>query len=202
MLILASVAVAPRIDDPANVTMVLAAYAEDEVSVRISSVSGAAGAWALVLGFANVHHFIGTGSGAAWGRLGFYGLILGAAGVSAAAGLRLGGVAVSDVLPDLTPGTSATAEALISFAGGAWMLGQAAIWSALIMIGIAWTRTDLYARKWSWPLLILGLALASIAWVRLVVGFDATLEAASDVATAVLGLWAVAAGATAARKAW
>ena len=62
ILVLVGTILVPRADDPGAVASVLAAYSGDEGSARVGTLAGSVGIWALVLGFANVHHFIGSGS--------------------------------------------------------------------------------------------------------------------------------------------
>ena len=168
VLLLASVALAPRPDDPADLASVQAAYATGETGAKTALLAGAAGAWALVLGFAHVHHHIGHGAGAALGRLAFYGFIVGVSILSAGAGAGLGAVEAA------VAGTGATSS--VETATGIAMLGMAAMWSALVLEGIAWSR--------------------------IVAGPSAEVELMLTAVTGALGAWAFAIGIWTARKAW
>ncbi len=171
---------------------------------RVGVGSGIVGIWSLVLGFANVHHFIGFGSGAAWGRLGFYALIIGAAGLTAAGGITLGAVDASAVWAGASlEGEFNGVEALILGAQNTVNLSTIAFWTALVFVGIAWTRTEIYPKWASWPLLLLGFVSTLLAVLRLMgYGGADIIYSLIEIVSGLVGIWALVAGAWLARRAW
>jgi len=87
----------PRISDPSNTQEVLQQLGSKELLVQIYCVLVAVGFWAVMVGVAGVYRSITTGAGAAWARLGFYGILVGTAvfTVAAALGLARAGAAAN-----------------------------------------------------------------------------------------------------------
>ena len=195
VLILTGTVIVPRADDPDAVASVLAAYSSDETAARVATLADAVGVWALVLGFANVHHFIGFGSGAAWGRIGFYGLILGAAGLTTAGAVTLGAVEASvDWTTSPTDTTLGAATSLVHASQSAFTISSLGFWTAVTFVGIAWTQTDVYEKWSSWPLLVLAVASLGLSLARVAVDPNASLEATSGILVGLLSMWAIVSG--------
>lgn len=199
ILLLVGVGLTPRADDPASVVSVLTAYAEDESLATFGIVSGTAGIWVLVLGFANVHHFIGFGAGAAWGRIGFYSLIISASAMTAAGGLSLG---VVESAASVVAGDVGSLDGLVIVSQNMQEYASVGLWTSLILTGIAWTRTDVYPKWASWSLLILAAASTMLASARVTSERSEGLEILVVAGVAIVGVWAIAAGAWLARKGW
>ena len=203
ILVLVGTILVPRADDPGAVASVLAAYSGDEGSARVGTLAGSVGIWALVLGFANVHHFIGSGSGAAWGRIGFYGLILGAAGLTAAHAATLGTVEASgDWAMSPTDSALGAATGLVLASQSAFALSSLAFWTAVTFVGFAWTRSAVYETWSAWPLLAIAVASLGFALVRLAVDADKILEAGAAILVGLVAVWAIGSGGWLAYKAW
>lgn len=203
ILTVVAIAIFPQAKDPSNLLSHVVAYSDKETLAQLGVLSRTVGVWALVLGFANVHHFIGQGAGAAWARLGFYGLVIGAAGLTAAGGLAYGAIqaAVSWSIAPADP-TFSVAGGLVIGSLNAFNLSVVAFWAALVFVGIAWTRTDIYPQWASWPLLILGIVGAVMGLARLFVDTTSTFELVFSFSAGLTGIWAVVVGIWLARRSW
>ena len=192
-------AILPRAGDPESLSSSLAALSTNEMLAELGALGMAAGGWALVVGFSNIHHFIRVGAGAAWARLGFYELVIGIAALTVAEGLSLAAVEAA----------ARSAEVPFSVAGGLLLASEmtfdisvVALWSALILVGIAWTRTDVYPKTAAWSLLALGVATTALGLGRLLIEPTITAELILAVLVGLTSVWAIMVGIWSARKAW
>ena len=203
ILTLVANAIYPRASDAAGLMSDVVAYSENEVVVRLGALSWAVGMWVLVAGLTNTHHFIRFGAGAAWARLGFYQLVIGSATMTVSAALALGALEAA-----ITWG-AAPVDQTFSIAGSLYLasswtfdLSIIAFWTALLIVAIAWTRTDAYPRWGSWSPLVLGLGAVAMGWTRLFVNPGPTLEIVFAITIGLTSIWAIAVGGWAVRKAW
>lgn len=189
--------------DPNSLLSNVLTYSENETLGRLGALTRAIGIWAMVVGFTNVHHFIRVGAGAAWARVGFYGLVIGGSGLTVAAGLAFAAIQAAvgwaAAPSDLTLGT---ANSLFLASRSAYDLSVVAFWSALIVVGFAWTRTDVYPSWAAWSLLGLGVATAAMGLVRLFVNTTTTTELALVILVGLTSVWAIVVGIWLCRKAW
>ena len=199
LLILVANAILPRAADPGSLSSSLAALSTNETLAELGALGMAAGGWALVVGFSNIHHFIRLGAGAALARLGFYELVIGIAALTVAEGLLLAAVEAA----------ARSAEVPFRVAGGLWLASQmtfdlsvVALWSALILFGIAWTRTDVYPKTAAWSLLAIGVATTALGMGRLFIEPTAAVEVILAVLVGLTSVWAIVVGIWSAHKAW
>lgn len=191
-----------RAVDPNSLASTVLTYSDNELLGKIGALARAVGIWAMVVGFTNVHHFIRVGAGAAWARVGFYGLVIGGSGLTVAEGLAFGAIQAAAgwaaAPADLTLGT---ANSLFLASRSTYDLSVIAFWSALLVIGFAWTRTNVYPLWAAWSLLGLGAWTTALAIVRL---FNATAALGLAIALPIglTSVWAVVVGIWLTRKAW
>lgn len=192
-----------RAVDPNSLPWNLTAYSDNETLGQLGALTRATGIWAMVVGFTNVHHFIRVGAGAAWARVGFYGLVIGGSGLTVAEGLALGSVDAAvgwaAAPADLTWGTATT---LLLASRSIYDLSVIAFWSALIVVGFAWTRTNVYPSWAAWSLLGFGVATTAMGLVHLFVSATTTLELALVIPVGLTSAWAIVVGIWLTRKAW
>jgi hypothetical protein len=164
----------PRAADPADTVAVLTMMAENEVRQQVSFLGVTAGFWLLTAGIAVIYRSLSAGPGALWARLGFYGLLVGAAVFTVATGLGLvvTRAAVDWVSAGSDPASAqyAIAAALNAADDGVWSLSIIAYWAALGVLGIGILRDGSYPR-WSGPaIVVLGFANALLVGVPLAYG--------------------------------
>ena len=203
VLTLMSVIILLQLGIPASVTEIISIYSTYDVLTKLGMICRAIGIWSLVLGFANVHHFIGFGAGAAWGRLGFYSLIMGASALTVATGIVIGAVEVSTVwLVEPMEEIIEVSGSLVIISQNSFELASIIIWAALIFVGIAWTRTIVYPKWSSWPLLFIGIALLILSLLQIFIDATQTFNSITTAVTGLLGIWALIAGIWLTRRAW
>ncbi len=191
----------PRADDPSDVPEVLAKLADDETFTKIAFLGLAVGIWALTMGIAGVYRGISSGGAAAWARLGFYGVLVGATlfSVTAAIGIAATGAAADWVASGsgVTTSTYSTAAALNAAAQSVEFMFIVVFWLALVFLSIGIVLSSVYPKWLGWALLVLGVVTVAVAGVPLLLGGpDETLElvfaalaGVSTLWTLVLGIW-------------
>jgi hypothetical protein len=138
---------------------VLVRLADNETFSRIVFLGLAVGIWSLMIGTAGLYRFISTGAGAAWARLGFYGVVVGTTLFTmwAAIGWAEVGAAVA--------GNTDVALTLYALALAYLYMFIIVYWLALVFIGIGIVASDVYPRWLGWILIPLGAATAAVSGV-------------------------------------
>ena len=203
VLVILSMLLLPISSDPEDARSIAISFSRREAISKLGVISGVMSAWAIVLGFAHVHHFIGRGSGAAWGRLGYYTLLVASAGITAAGGLLLASIRSSIEWVELgTHSEFGFANAILLASQATFSLALLAFSIALVFIGTAWVRSDVYRRLASWPFLLLASLSFAISITRLLVTPGELFVLFSFGVGSAFGIWFIASGSWLARKTW
>ena len=202
-ILMTAAAVTFPVGDPDETLVSLSAYSNHEVRGLLGAFGSAVGVWILAAGFSNTHHLIGQGAGAAWARLGWYTMVLGAAGITVAQGLTIGTIEVAVSWGD------APAESTFSVASGLFVASEAvydlsivAFWGGLAVIALGMTRTDAHPGWSSWSLLAIGAATAATGVLHLFSDVNPLDEYELLVLVGPTSVWAVLTGGWLAISGW
>jgi hypothetical protein len=196
----------PRAADPSSTQEVLRKFGEQEVLTQICALLLAIGAWAVMIGSAGVYRSISTG-GAAWARLGFYGIVVGTAmwAVNFALTMATAGAAANWLAAPAAGQATAYSVAASLYAASAAVETMSIIvyWLALVVLGIGMVFSAVYPRWIGWVGIVLGIAtVAAVGVVAAFAGPSSTLELTFMVLSLLSMLWALVVGIWVARKAW
>ena len=137
----------PRADDPNVMTQVLQALARNEALSILVYLGIAVGVWAIMIGIAGISHNITDGAGAAWARMGFYGVILGTSLLTVFSGIGIEsvGAAVDWVASGSTDATAlGVAAALNLSSSAAFNMTILFNWLGMAFVGIGLVLSDSY----------------------------------------------------------
>lgn len=197
----------PRATDPSDTQSVLTAWGNKAGLVTVGAFFIAVGNWLLMIGTAGIYRSIAAG-GAAWARLGFYGIIVGTAIGTVSAGLLASGASAG---ADWLAASAADKTAAFSVAAAVYQVGQTAFtlyilvnWLAIVFLGIGMARSAVYPKWLGWVAIILGIL--NVVVVGIPQFFAGTQTSTGAVLFAVIAtlsaIWAVIIGIWVARRAW
>ena len=197
----------PRADDPSITQEVLQKLGGQEVLTEVCALLLAIGAWAVMLGAAGVYRSISTGAGAAWTRLGFYGIVVGTAmwAVNFALTMATAGAAANWLAAPAAGQVTAYSVAASLYAGSQAVETMSIIvyWLALAFLGIGMAVSTVYPRWLGWIGIVLGIGtMAAVGIVAAFTGLSSTLQLTFMVLSLLSMLWALVTGIWVARKAW
>ena len=196
----------PRVSDPSNVQEMLKKWGEQEVLTQICALLLAVGIWGTMAGAMGVYRSISTG-GAAWARLGFYGIVVGTtiwtitfALVMASAGAAANWV----VAPAASKATTYSVAAAVYAASGATeIMSIIVFWLALVFLGIGMVLSAVYPRWMGWVSVVLGIAIVVAAGViPAFAGPRSALQLIFMILSLLSTIWILVVGIWVARKAW
>ena len=152
---------APRADNPTDAQQVLAKLADNKTLSRIVFFFGpAAGLWSLMIGITGLYRSISEGAGAAWARLGFYGVVVGTVGFTVGLAFDYRSVIVSAAaVTDGNVGVGAFHVLPLSNN----FLFIFVYWLALVLLGIGLVVSGLYPQWLGWTLIALGAVTAVVS---------------------------------------
>jgi hypothetical protein len=196
----------PRAADPSSTQAVLQKWGGQEVLTQICALLLAVGIWAVMLGVAGVYRSISAG-GAAWARLGFYGIVVGTAmwAVNFALTMAAAGAAANWLAAPAAGQATAYSVAASLYAASAAVETMSIIvfWLALVFLGIGMVLSTVYPRWMGWVGIVLGIAtVAAVGIIEAFAGPSSTLELTFMVLSLLTTLWALVIGIWVARKAW
>jgi hypothetical protein len=195
-----------RVDDPSVTQEVLNKWGGSEVLTEICALLIAIGVWAVMLGVAGLYRSI-SARGAAWARLGFYGILLGTALSVISNGLTMATAgAAANMLAAPAAGQATAYSVAASLYGAAQAVETMSIifyWLAFPFIGIGMVLSAVYPKWLGWVGIVLGPV--TVAAVGIIEAFKG-ISSASELTFGILGLlsalWALVIGIWVARKAW
>jgi hypothetical protein len=197
---------APRPDNPANMESVMTTMSNQAVFTHLSQLLLTFGIWLVMIGSAGVYRSI-TASGAAWARLGFYGIIVGAVLWSVTFGL--GSATVSTAAEWMTASTTNKAAAFnvaaaVSTASSAIeTMSIIMLWSALIFLGVGMASSSVYPGWLGWVGITLGVAMVAVVGIpKFFLGNTSTLLLLFGGLALLTTVWMLLTGIWVARKAW
>lgn len=197
----------PRADDPSITQQVLQKFGEKETLTEVCALLLAIGAWAVMLGAAGVYRSISTGAGAAWTRLGFYGIVVGTAmwAINFALTMATAGAAANMLTAPAAGYTTAysVAASLHGASASVEIMSIIVYWLALAFLGIGMAVSAVYPRWLGWIGIVLGIVtMAVVGIVAAFTGLSSTLQLTFMVLSLLSMLWALVTGIWVARKAW
>jgi hypothetical protein len=206
ILLVISDVLLPRATDPSSTQAVLQKWGGQEVLTEICALLLAIGTWAIMLGVVAVYRSI-SARGAAWARLGFYGILVGTAMWAINYGLTMATAgAAANWLAAPAAGKTIAYSVAASVYAASWAVGNMSTiiyWLAFPFIGIGMILSAVYPKWLGWVGIVLGPV--TVAAVGIVKAFKGT-SSASELTFMVLGLlsmlWALVIGIWVARKAW
>lgn len=196
----------PRPDDPTSMQSVLTAMSDEKGLTLLSQLSLAFSIWMVMIGSAGVYRSI-TDGGAAWARLGFYGIVVGTVLWSITFGL---GSATVHTAADWVaapaadkPAAYTIAAAVSNATSGIETMSIIMLWLALAFLGLGMARSTVYPRWFGWTGVVLGIAMvAAVGVPKFFNGYTSTLlilfggiAILTTILFLVVGFWV-------ARKAW
>ncbi|MGD2159152.1 MAG: hypothetical protein PVG32_19905 [Anaerolineales bacterium] len=196
----------PRPADPSSAQSVLTAMADQKVLTQLSQLMLALGFWGLMIGSAGVHRSI-TDRGAAWARLGFYGIVGGTAIWSINFGLGLASAnAASDwVVASVADKAAAydVANTFLTVNSGIYTMSILMFWLALIFLGAGMARNPVYPQWFGWVAVVLGIAMVAIVGIPRFLVENSTSSMFIFAGLSLLTtVWFLVVGIWVARRAW
>jgi hypothetical protein len=196
----------PRVSDPSDTSAVLQKFGENETLTEACLLLIAVGLWAVMAGVMGVYRAI-SARGAAWARLGFYGILIGTAilTISSALGMAEAGAAANWLAAPAPGQTIAYSIAASLHAGclSVQTMGYIGYWLALAILGIGMVLSAVYPKWLGWVGIILGIGtMAAVGIVMAFAGPGSTTQVVSTVLSLLSCLYALAVGIWVARKAW
>jgi len=197
----------PRADDPSITQQVLQKLGGQEVLTQLCVLLTAVGLWVVMAGVAGVYRSISTGAGAAWTRLGFYGILVGTAlfTISCALGMAEAGAAANWLAAPAIGQATAYSVAASLHAGALSVQTMSFIeyWLALAILGIGMVLSAVYPRWMGWVGIVLGIGtMAAVGIVMAFAGPGSATQVVSMVLSLLTCLYALVVGIWVARKAW
>ena len=189
----------PHADDPSDVSQVLTELADNETFSLIVFLALAVGYWVIMIGVVGVYRSISTGSAAVWGRLGFYGVVVGTtlATTSFAIGLASTGAAADWLAVGSGMSTiEYTIAAALNAAGNSiFFMSIILFWMALAFLAIGMVLSSVYSKWLGWVLLVLGVATVVVAGVPMALSdLSQTQDIIFGVLAGLTTLWALVLG--------
>ena len=197
----------PRADDPSITREVLTKYGENETLTQIAYLGIAVGIWLCLAGLAGVYRSLSSGAAAAWARVGFYGVLVGAAMWTVTAGMGLGeaGAAANWVAASGTVGEAtaySVAAALYAASTSLLTMTVIAYWIALTVLSVGISLSTVYPRWLGWIGIALGVATVVTVAPQAFEGITQTSQLLFAIFAGLSTLWALVIGVLITRKAW
>ena len=191
--------------DPGNFQGFMTAWGSKAGTVKFDMFFITLGLWGIMIGTAGVYRSI-TGRGAAWARLGFYGIIVGTViGTLSSGGTMMAMVntmarwiSAADAGKDSALTVAAAVTTVCSAVTTMYNLTE---WFALVFLGIGMARSQVYPKWMGWAALILGAVSVGVGIPRFFTGLTNTIQLTFGVVAILTGIWALAVGIWVARKA-
>jgi hypothetical protein len=196
----------PRVSDPSNVREMLKNLGEQEVLAQICFLLLAVGIWGAMIGVTGVYRSISAG-GAAWARLGFYGIVVGTTlwTITFALGMATACSAASWIVaPTADKATAYSVAVAVSAAQGATeTMCIIVYWLALVFLGIGMVLSAVYPKWMGWVLVFLGIATVVAAGVIPVfTGPASAIQFIFMILSLLSTIWILVVGIWIARKVW
>ena len=188
----------PRADDPSVVTQVLQKLADNETLSQLSFLGIAIGIWALMMGTVGVYRNISTGGGAAWARMGFYGVIVGTtlftissaiglAAVTAAVDWGAAGSGVNNSLYSIAAALQAASFSIFD-------MTVIVFWLALSFMAIGMVLSSAYPKWLGWILLVLSVVIVGIGFPQFFIERSEVADYIFAVPAGLTSVWALIIG--------
>lgn len=203
VLLISVNAMFPRPADPTHTKGWLDAWAAaGSPFFQVLSLLLALGVWSVVIGAAGIYRSHTAGGAAAWTRLGFYGLLVGAALWTLAAANQIGiSWALKDWAQSVEPAKGTLFLSIsthMQVTNAVFTMTVIAFWLALAFLGIGMILGGVYPAWSAWAITILGILTVGAVGIPQVVGglsapvtnvFFPVLAGLSSVWALVVGIW-------------
>jgi hypothetical protein len=195
----------PRISDISSTQVVLQTYADQELLTQICKFLFSIGIWTVLAGAMGIYRSI-SARGAAWARLGFYGILAGTAMFTIAWALTMaeaGAAANWVAAPDAGKATAYSVAATLHAASmSAETMSGMEYWLAIIFLGIGMVLSAVYPRWIGWIGIVLGIVTVVGMAIMALTGISNTIFTGVMVILILTFLWFLVVGIWVARKAW
>jgi hypothetical protein len=196
----------PRSSDPSNTQEMLNKWGDQKGLTQLCALLLAVGIWGVMMGTAGIYRSI-TANGAAWARLGFYGITVGTAIWSVTFGLvaATAGAAADWLAAPAADKAAAygVAHSVGSVSTSTFTMSILVFWLAIVFLGIGMARSYVYPRWLGWLGALLGATtVAAVGIPQFFTGETSTLQTLFAVLAVLTTLWVLIIGIWSARKAW
>lgn len=197
----------PRASDPSSTQEVLTKWGGQETLTQVSALLIAVGLWAFMIGAVGVYRSISVGAGAAFARLGFYGVVVATAvwTINMALVMATAGAAANWLAaPAALQAIAYSAAAAVYVASLAMhVMSIITLWLALVFLGIGMVLSKLYPRWMGWVGIVLGVVtVVAVGAIQAFAGPGATVDLIFLVLSLLTTLLVLVVGVWVARRAW
>lgn len=195
----------PHPSDTSSTQAWLQKYADKELLTQICKFFLSVGIWAVMAGVMGIYRSI-SARGAAWARLGFYGMLAGTAMFTIAWAVIMaeaGAAADWATAPAAIKATSYSIAATLQVASQSMeSLSGVEYWLSILILGIGMYISSVYPKWLAWIGIVLGIATAVGMGIMAFIGMTSHLATIGPVLLMLTFLWFLVAGIWVARKAW
>jgi hypothetical protein len=195
----------PRVSDASSTQSWLQTYADQELLTQICKFLFSIGIWAVMAGAMGIYRSI-SARGAAWARLGFYGILAGTAMFTITWALTMaeaGAAANWAAAPDAGKATAYSVAATLHAASmSAEIMSGMEYWLAIVFLGIGMVLSAVYPRWMGWVGIVLGIITVVGMVVMAFAGISSTTFTTFGFLLLLTFLWFLVVGIWVARKAW
>ena len=184
----------PRADDPSVVTQVLQKLADNETLSQLSFLGIAIGIWALMMGTVGVYRNISTGGGAAWARMGFYGVIVGTTLFTISSAIGLAAVDWGAAGSGVNNSLYSIAAALQAASFSIFDMTVIVFWLALSFMAIGMVLSSAYPKWLGWILLVLSVVIVGIGFPQFFIERSEVADYIFAVPAGLTSVWALIIG--------
>ena len=196
----------PHPADPTNIQDAMTTWGSKAGLVKFAELFRAVGSLGIMIGAAAVYRSI-TARGAAWARLGFYGIIVGTAVATISSGVMKNMANIFALwlgAPDDSKATMFTASvAVVTVCSAVFTMYILVEWLAIAFLGIGMARSQVYPKWFGWVASTLGiLTIAAVGIPYFLTSLTSTILTSFGVLAILTSIWALIVGIWVARKAW
>jgi hypothetical protein len=209
ILLVVSQFLLPRVSGLSGIQLLpalLTNFGEQQGLVQMCALFMAFGIWGTMIGWVGVYRSISTGGGAAWVRLGFYGIVVTAAARTITFALLMATAmraAVWLAAPDATKAVALGAAGALLAAYTAMQNMSHIVYGLHVFLGIGMVISAVYPRWMGWGVIVLGVVVMAVEGVMPVFTGPGTVPAMIyNVLGTLSHLWILVVGIWVARKAW
>jgi hypothetical protein len=196
----------PRAADPSNTQDLLTKWGGQKGLTQLCALLMAVGIWGVMMGTAGVYRSI-TANGAAWARLGFYGITVGTAIWSVTFGLVAATAALAADWLAASAASKAAAYGVAASLGNVntstFTMSILVFWLAIVFLGIGMARSGVYPKWLGWVGALLGaVTVVAVGIPQFFAGETSNLQTLFAVLAILTTIWVLIVGIWVARKAW
>jgi len=196
----------PRVSDPSNLQEALKNLGEQEILAKICALLLVIGILGAMIGVTGVYRSISAG-GAAWARLGFYGIVVGTTLwiITFTRYIATADAAASWVAASAADKATAynIAVAVSAVNGDMETMSIIVFWLALVLLGIGMVYSAVYPKWMGWGLIALGIAtVVASGVIPVFAGTASAIQLIFMILSLMSTIWILVLGIWVARRAW